>query len=100
MAPQESAGNDRLKALDAAIGRMEKAFGKGTVMRLREADSRIAVEVIPSGSLSLGVALGIVTKGEAGMIGRGGSWGRGARRLKASSGAVLTWRIRSRTWSA
>jgi recombination protein RecA len=49
---------DRAKALEAALGQIDRQFGKGSVMRLGEHE-RVAVEVIPTGSLSLDVALGI-----------------------------------------
>ena len=52
------AGGDRDKALDAALANIEKQFGKGSVMRLGE-EARVALEVIPTGSISLDVALGI-----------------------------------------
>src|SRR3990172_739988 len=47
------------KALDLAIGKIEKQFGKGSIMRLGEESAKIAVEVIPTGSLSLDLALGV-----------------------------------------
>lgn len=50
--------NDRDKALDTALGAIEKAFGKGSVMRLGE-DSRPPIDAIPTGAISLDVALGI-----------------------------------------
>lgn len=54
------AGNeDKKKALDAAIAKLEKDFGKGTVMRLGDPAARVAVETIPTGSLSLDIALGL-----------------------------------------
>ena len=49
---------DREKALDAALANIEKAFGKGSVMRLGE-ESRAALEVIPTGAIALDIALGI-----------------------------------------
>ncbi|MBP5225433.1 MAG: recombinase RecA, partial [Lachnospiraceae bacterium] len=49
---------DKLKALEAAIGQIEKTYGKGSVMRLGEG-SGIAVEAVPTGCLSLDVALGV-----------------------------------------
>jgi recombination protein RecA len=52
------AGGDREKALDAALANIEKQFGKGSVMRLGD-DSRAPLEVIPTGSIALDVALGI-----------------------------------------
>ncbi len=50
---------DKQKALELAISQVEKQFGKGTVMRLGEAQARMAVEAIPTGSISLDLALGI-----------------------------------------
>ena len=49
---------DKKKALDTAIAQIEKDYGKGSIMRLGE-NSRIQVESIPTGSLSLDIALGI-----------------------------------------
>ena len=49
---------EKLKALDAAIGQIEKQFGKGAVMKLGQ-DSTLNVEAISTGSLSLDIALGI-----------------------------------------
>lgn len=50
---------EKEKALDLAIEQIEKQFGKGSVMRLGEASAKLAVESIPTGSLSLDMALGI-----------------------------------------
>ena len=50
--------SDRDKALDTALAQIDKQFGKGSVMRLGS-DERAPVEVIPSGSIALDVALGI-----------------------------------------
>ncbi len=50
---------DKKKALDAAISKLEKDFGKGTVMKLGDAGATVAVETIPTGSLSLDIALGL-----------------------------------------
>ena len=50
--------NDRAKALEAALGQIERQFGKGSVMRLGD-ENRPKVEVIPTGSIALDVALGI-----------------------------------------
>jgi len=50
---------EKEKALDLAIGQVEKQFGKGAIMRLGEARTKMAVEVIPTGSLSLDLALGV-----------------------------------------
>jgi recombination protein RecA len=52
------AGLDRDKALDTALAQIERQFGKGSVMRLGD-EGRAPVEVIPTGSISLDVALGI-----------------------------------------
>jgi recombination protein RecA len=52
------AAHDREKALDAAIAQIERQFGKGAVMRLGQ-EGRAPIEVIPSGSIALDVALGI-----------------------------------------
>jgi recombination protein RecA len=49
---------DRTKALEAALAQIEKAHGKGSVMRLGE-DTRQPIDVIPTGSVALDVALGI-----------------------------------------
>ncbi len=50
---------EREKALELAISQIEKRFGEGSVMKLGEAASRLAVEVIPTGSLALDLALGV-----------------------------------------
>ena len=50
--------NDREKALEAALAQIERQFGKGSVMRLGD-DVRPPIEVIPTGSIALDVALGI-----------------------------------------
>jgi recombination protein RecA len=47
------------KALELAIQQIEKRFGKGSVMKLGEGAMRLAVEIIPTGSLSLDLALGV-----------------------------------------
>jgi recombination protein RecA len=50
--------SDREKALDTALAQIDRQFGKGTVMRLGS-DERAPVEIIPTGSIALDVALGI-----------------------------------------
>ncbi|MGE5573135.1 MAG: recombinase RecA [Bacillota bacterium] len=50
---------EKEKALEMALSQIEKQFGKGSIMRLGEADARLAVEAIPTGALSLDIALGI-----------------------------------------
>ena len=52
------AGGDRDKALDAALLNIEKQYGKGSVMRLGD-ETRAPLEVIPTGSIALDVALGL-----------------------------------------
>src|SRR5579862_1918209 len=49
---------ERERALDLALGQIERAFGKGAVMRLGQND-REAIEVIPTGAISLDLALGV-----------------------------------------
>ncbi|MGO2122644.1 recombinase RecA [Glutamicibacter arilaitensis] len=53
-----AAKNDREKALEAVLGQIDKAYGKGSVMRLGD-ETRAPIEVIPTGSVALDVALGI-----------------------------------------
>jgi recombination protein RecA len=53
-----AASADREKALEAALAQIERAHGKGSVMRLGE-ETRVPIEVIPTGSIALDVALGI-----------------------------------------
>ena len=50
---------EKLKALDAALGQIEKQFGKGAVMKLGDPSAQMNVETIPTGSLSLDLALGL-----------------------------------------
>lgn len=50
---------DKMKALDLAIRQIEKDFGKGSIMKLGEASSKMNIEVIPTGALSLDIALGV-----------------------------------------
>lgn len=50
---------EKLKALEGAIAQIEKDFGKGSIMRLGEATAKLQVEVIPTGSIGLDIALGI-----------------------------------------
>ena len=55
----EKMGNsEKLKALELALGQIEKSYGKGSIMRLGE-DSAVDIPIIPSGSLSLDQAMGI-----------------------------------------
>ena len=50
---------EKKKALDAAIAKLEKDFGKGAVMKLGESGAHVAVETVPTGCLSLDLALGL-----------------------------------------
>ncbi len=50
---------EKLKALDAALGQIERQFGKGAVMKLGDPAAQMSVETIPTGSLSLDIALGL-----------------------------------------
>ena len=50
---------DRLKALDAALTQIEKAYGKGSVMKLGDSGANMNIETVPTGSLSLDIALGL-----------------------------------------
>jgi len=50
---------DKTKALEAAIGQIEKAFGKGSVMKLGQRDSVVDIQAVSTGSLGLDIALGI-----------------------------------------
>ncbi|MBQ3105820.1 MAG: recombinase RecA [Lachnospiraceae bacterium] len=51
--------NDKLKALDAALSQIERQYGKGAVMKLGDPAAQMNVETIPTGSLSLDLALGL-----------------------------------------
>ena len=50
---------EKKKALDAAIAKLEKDFGKGAVMKLGESGAHVSVETVPTGCLSLDLALGL-----------------------------------------
>ena len=53
------AREDKLKALDAAISQIEKQYGKGSIMKLGDSSAQMNVETIPTGALSLDIALGL-----------------------------------------
>ncbi len=53
------ASEDKKKALESALAQIEKSYGKGSVMKLGESGAHMQVESVPSGSLSLDIALGI-----------------------------------------
>ena len=50
---------DKNKALDAALKQIEKDFGKGSIMKLGAASAKMNIETIPTGALSLDIALGV-----------------------------------------
>ncbi len=58
MAEAGDVNAEKMKALDAALTQIEKAYGKGSVMRLGDSGTNMNVETIPTGSLSLDIALG------------------------------------------
>ncbi len=55
----EREGMDKTKALDAALSQIERAFGKGSIMRLGQNENAVETEAISTGSLGLDIALGI-----------------------------------------
>jgi recombination protein RecA len=55
---ESMAANDRERALETALAQIERQFGKGSVMRLGD-DARAPIEVIPTGSIALDIALGV-----------------------------------------
>src|SRR5215471_3387642 len=55
----EREGMDKSKALDAALNQIERAFGKGSIMRLGQRENAVETEAISTGSLGLDIALGI-----------------------------------------
>lgn len=50
---------DKLKALDAAITQIEKSYGKGSIMKLGDSSANMNIETVPTGSISLDIALGL-----------------------------------------
>ena len=50
---------EKMKALDAALTQIEKAYGKGSVMKLGDSGANMNIETVPTGSLSLDLALGL-----------------------------------------
>lgn len=51
--------DEKMKALEAALGQIEKSYGKGAVMRLGDSSANMNIETVPTGSLSLDIALGL-----------------------------------------
>ena len=57
--PQVVRPGDKAQAIDTVVLHIEKQFGKGAIMRLGEASRRMGVEIIPTGSIGLDIALGV-----------------------------------------
>ena len=55
----DMASSEKLKALDAALAQIEKAHGKGSVMKLGDSAAKLNIETVPTGSISLDIALGL-----------------------------------------
>jgi len=51
--------DDRRKAIDTAVSQIERAYGKGSIMRMVDVSNKMVVEVIPTGSIALDLALGV-----------------------------------------
>src|SRR6202045_2128340 len=74
----EGTSVDKTKALDAALSQIERAFGKGSIMRLGKNEKAVEVETISTGSLGLDIALGIggLPRGRGGGVLGPGSSGK------------------------
>src|SRR2546425_4530548 len=59
MIPNSPTAKEKTKALDLALQQIEKQFGKGAIMKLGEESGRVPVDVIPTGSIGLDLALGV-----------------------------------------
>src|SRR5258708_33705252 len=73
---------DKQRALDAALGQIERAFGKGSIMKLGSREAASDIDVISTGSLGLDIALGIggvLRGGRLGVSGRPSPGGKTAR---------------------
>ena len=55
----EGKSMDKTKALDAALTQIERAFGKGSIMRLGKNEKQVEIETVSTGSLGLDIALGV-----------------------------------------
>ena len=51
--------SEKEKSLDIAIAQIERQYGKGSIMRLGQVSQKLTTEVVPTGSLSLDIALGV-----------------------------------------
>jgi len=56
---EKASSSDKTKALDAALAQIERAFGKGSIMKLSGGDTQMNIETISTGSLGLDIGLGI-----------------------------------------
>src|SRR5215211_4401447 len=76
-----SMDKDRSKALDAALSQIERAFGKGSIMRLGKGQKPVEIETVPSGPRGRDLRPGIVRQDYARPVhrGRGAEEGRGLR---------------------
>ena len=92
----EAKDMDKVKALEAALGQIERNFGKGSIMKLGQSASAAGAEVVSTGSLGLDIALGI-----GGLPrGRHFSVARCVTRIKSSSvvSAVILRVMPVRSW--
>ena len=55
----DMAKDDKIRALESALAQIEKQYGKGSVMKLGETQSNMNIETVPTGSISLDIALGL-----------------------------------------
>ena len=92
--------DEKLKALDAAITQIEKAYGKGSVMKLGDSGANMNIETVPTGSLSLDIALGLggVPKGRIVEIYGPESSGKTTVALHRSGEALQALLTRSTPW--
>ena len=85
---------EKQKALEAALGHIEKQYGKGSVMKLGDSSSNMVVEAVPTGSLGLDIALGVggVPKGRFSSTTNAGftSFSSSATTAKASAPSALS----------
>ncbi|MCK5407014.1 MAG: DNA recombination/repair protein RecA, partial [Candidatus Krumholzibacteria bacterium] len=56
---KKSIGEEKTKSLDLTVAQIEKRFGQGSIMRLGDGGAIVPVEVIPTGSIALDIALGV-----------------------------------------
>ncbi len=75
----------KVKALETTLANLSKKYGDGVVMKLGEAEASLNVEAIPTGSLSLDIALGV-----GGLPARGALWRCTGRRVRARRRCVCT----------